>query len=209
MTAASFGFLCFSSLLTIIDPIAAAPLFVTMTSGTSASARRRIAMKACAVALGLLLVFAIGGRLIFGAFGITIEAFRIAGGILFFVMALPMLLGGTKRGEAADESHEADPSVVPLGMPIIAGPGAISTVMVLMGQSASAWHVASLVIAVVLVIATTALFLLLAPAIMRVLGRSGVQVITQVMGLIMCVIGIQFILDGLRPVVIEILSSAR
>jgi multiple antibiotic resistance protein len=209
MTAASFGFLCFSSLLTIIDPIAAAPLFVTMTSDASASARRRIAMKACAVALGLLLVFAIGGRLIFGAFGITIEAFRIAGGILFFVMALPMLLGGTKRGDAADEAHEVDPSVVPLGMPIIAGPGAISTVMVLMGQSASAWHVASLVIAVVLVIATTALFLLLAPAIMRVLGRSGVQVITQVMGLIMCVIGIQFILDGLRPVVIEILSSAR
>ena len=210
MTIVSFGFLCFSSLLTIIDPIAAAPLFVTMTSKSSATARRRIALKACAVALGLLLVFAIGGRLIFGAFGITIEAFRIAGGILFFVMAMRMLAGSDKRErDEADLTAESDPSIVPLGMPIICGPGAISTVMVLMGQSASPWHVASLVIAVVLVIATTALFLLISPAIMRVLGSAGVHVITQVMGLIMCVIGIQFILDGLRPIVIEILSSAR
>lgn len=209
MNVLGFGFLCFSSLLTIIDPLAAAPLFVTMTSKEDAKARRRIALRACLVALGLLLLFAIGGKLIFSAFGITIEAFRIAGGILFFAMAMPMLLGSERAERDRDDAPAADPSIVPLGMPIIAGPGAISTVMVLMGQSGSALHVVSLVVAVVLVIATTALFLLIAPAIMRVLGRSGVQVVTQVMGLIMCVIGIQFILDGLRPVVIEILSTVR
>ena len=81
--------------------------------------------------------------------------------------------------------------------------------MLLMGQSSSGWHVASLVAAIVLVVATTALFLVISPAILRVVGRSGLKIVTQVMGLIICVVGIQFILDGLRPVVIGILSIPR
>lgn len=210
MGALSFGALCFSSLLTIIDPLAAAPLFVGMTGDADARSRRRMALRACAVAFGLLVLFAAGGRLIFGAFGITIEAFRIAGGILFFAMAMPMLLGaGRHAREQADVHAGADPSIVPLGMPIICGPGAISTVMVLMGQSVTALHVLALFVAIVLVVAVTAGSLLVAPAMLRVVGRSGLQVVTQVMGLIICVIGIQFVIDGVRPLVVEILASVR
>src|SRR5215203_6662315 len=123
-------------------------------------------------------------------------------------MALKMLAG--KEREKPDGSDRAvDPAIVPLGMPIICGPGAMSTVMVLMGQSASAFHVAAFFVALVAVIVTTALFLLISPAALRLIGRSGVHVVTQVMGLIVCVIGILFIIDGVRPVVIDILSAAR
>ncbi len=205
----AFGLLCFSSLFTIIDPLAASPLFVSMTTGQTAQGRRRIALRACGVALGLLLVFAIGGSSILRMFGVTIDAFRIAGGILFVGMALRML-GGHEREKPADTGdHEDDPSVVPLGMPIICGPGAMSTVMVLMGQSTSKLDVAAFFVALITVVAATAAFLLAAPAALRLIGRTGVHVMTQVMGLIVCVIGIQFVIDGVRPVVVDMLSTTR
>lgn len=210
MAALTFGVLSFSSLLTIIDPIAAAPLFVALTDGADAERRRKTALKACAVSLGLLVVFAVAGGLIFRLFGITIDAFRIAGGILFFAMAMPMLTGAERQApEDGEAAHAGDPSIVPLGMPIIAGPGAISTVMVLMGQSASTLEAISLIVAIVGVISVTAAFLIVSPGLVRFIGKSGIHVVTQVMGLIMCVIGIQFIINGLRPVVIDILSSVR
>jgi multiple antibiotic resistance protein len=207
--ALAFGLLCFSSLFTIIDPLAAAPIFVAMTDGSSAVERRRTAVRACAVALGLLLTFAVFGSLILRTFGVTIDAFRIAGGILFVGMALRMLTGseGHERQEAGKTG--ADPAVVPLGMPIICGPGAMSTVMVLMGQSTTSLDIAAFFIALVVVIAATALFLVVSPFALRFIGRSGVHVVTQVMGLIVCVIGIQFVIDGVRPVVVEILAAAR
>ena len=150
MSALTFGVLSFSSLLTIIDPIAAAPLFVALTDGADAERRRKTALKACAVSLGLLVVFAVCGGLIFRLFGITIDAFRIAGGILFFAMAMPMLTGAERKApEDGEAAHTGDPSIVPLGMPIIAGPGAISTVMVLMGQSDSTLEAISLIVAIV------------------------------------------------------------
>lgn len=210
MSALTFGVLSFSSLLTIIDPIAAAPLFVALTDGADAERRRKTALKACAVSLGLLVVFAVAGGLIFRLFGITIDAFRIAGGILFFAMAMPMLTGAERQSpEDGEAAHAGDPSIVPLGMPIIAGPGAISTVMVLMGQSASTLEAVSLIVAIVGVIAVTAAFLIISPGLVRFIGKSGIHVVTQVMGLIMCVIGIQFIINGLRPIVIDILSTVR
>lgn len=210
MNALTFGLLSFSSLLTIIDPIAAAPIFVTLTRGSDPDRRRRTALKASAVSLVLLIVFAVAGGLIFRLFGITIDAFRIAGGILFFAMAMPMLTGAERKApEDGAAGHADDPSIVPLGMPIIAGPGAISTVMVLMGQSGSALEAVGLILAIVGVIAVTAAFLIVSPKLVRFLGQSGVHVVTQVMGLIMCVIGIQFIINGIRPIVVDILSSVR
>jgi multiple antibiotic resistance protein len=204
----SFGLLCFSSLFTIIDPLAAAPLFVAMTDGSTPRERRLVAVRACAVALGLLVAFAVCGSVILKTFGVTIDAFRIAGGILFVGMALRMLKG-EEREKPDGSGTQADPAIVPLGMPVICGPGAMSTVMVLMGQSSSGLHVAAFFVALVAVIAATAVFLMISPAALRLVGRSGVHVVTQVMGLIVCVIGIQFVIDGVRPVVIEILSAAR
>lgn len=206
----AFGLLCFSSLFTIIDPLAAAPVFVALTDGSSPTERRRVALKACAVSLGLLVLFAVAGSGILKLFGITIDAFRIAGGILFVGMALRMLGGHAEAPrEGQRDSTQADPAIVPLGMPMICGPGAISTVMVLMGQTASAFHVVAFFVALVAVIVATALFLIVSPAALRLIGRSGVHVVTQVMGLIVCVIGIQFVIDGVRPVVIGILASIR
>ncbi|MEJ7732966.1 MAG: MarC family protein [Polyangiaceae bacterium] len=212
----SFAVLCFSSLFVIIDPIAVAPVFVSMTDGQRDLERRRSAVRACAVALGVLLLFAIGGGLIFRLFGITMEAFRIAGGILFFVMAMKMLAGDEHRagvpaggdGAAVRAAAGGDPAVVPLGVPLICGPGAISTVMVLMGQSNSAARVASLLSAIVLVVAATALVLVLSPHVLRRFGKTGVALTTRMMGLLCCVIGIQFVIDGVRPIAIGILSAA-
>ncbi|MFY9223944.1 MAG: NAAT family transporter [Blastocatellia bacterium] len=204
----SFGLLSFTSLLTIIDPIAAAPVFVTMTEKYDNIARRQTAFRACLSALVILLVFAIGGGVIFKIFGITVDALRIAGGILFFMMAMQMLLG-KERSANNNESLNLDQAIVPLGIPLICGPGAISTVMVLMGQNRSISHVAVLILAIVLVIVLTALVLLVSPNIVKLIGKSGVAVITRVIGLIVCTIGIQFIIDGLKPVIVNILSSVK
>ncbi|MEW6282404.1 MAG: MarC family protein [Candidatus Eremiobacterota bacterium] len=207
MNALAFGLLSFSSLFTIIDPLGVAPLFVGLTRQADARERRRMAVKACLVALGLLVVFAVCGSLILKLFGITIHAFRIAGGILFFSMAAGMLTGHHRPQPSNDT--EGDPAVVPLGMPLICGPGALSTVMVLMGQATSGWHVASFFAALLLTLSLTLAVLLAAPAALRLLGKSGVQVVTQVMGLILCVIGVQFIVDGVRPLVLDMLNLTR
>lgn len=204
----SFGLLSFTSLFTIIDPLGVAPVFVAMTNRYEERRRRITALKACAVALSILLVFALFGGLIFKAFGITIESLRIAGGILFFVMALPMLTGAHKHAPAEDDAAN-DPSVVPLGIPLICGPGAISTVMVLMGQQSSALYAAMVLVGLILALTVTALVLIISPRIVKLMGRTGIEVVTKVMGLIVCAIGIQFVIDGVRPVVVEILSSVR
>lgn len=209
MAVLAFAVLCASSLLTIIDPVAAAPLFVAITGGQDEPARRRTAIRACLVAGGLLTVFAAAGGAIFGLFGITIDAFRIAGGILFFTLAMPMLTGRATAHAPTDTAGGDDPAIVPLGMPIIAGPGAISTVMVLMGQADGAAQVVALHLAIVVTVTITACALWLAPVLMRRLGRSGIALITRVLGLIMCVIGIQFVIDGVRPVVIELIRASR
>ncbi|MFO0634043.1 MAG: MarC family protein [Nannocystaceae bacterium] len=205
----AFTALCASSLLTIIDPIAAAPLFVATTATQSPAERRRTAVRATAVALALLCLFAAAGGAIFRLFGITIEAFRIAGGILFFTMALPMLSGARSAHPSQPDAHADDPAIVPLGMPIIAGPGAISTVMVLMGQADGLGQALGVYVAIAIACGVTVATLWLAPSLLHRLGRSGIALVTRVLGLIMCVIGIQFVIDGLRPVVIEVIRAAR
>jgi multiple antibiotic resistance protein len=203
----SFGLLSFTSLFTIIDPFAAAPIFVTMTEQYNQNQRRQAAFRACTAALVILLVFAICGGVIFKIFGITVDALRIAGGILFFIMALQMLMGKERKAEG--ESLDLDQAIVPLGIPLICGPGAISTVMVLMGQNRSLGHITVLILAIGLVIILTAVVLLVSPRIVKFIGKTGIAVITKVIGLIVCTIGIQFVIDGLKPIIINILASAK
>jgi multiple antibiotic resistance protein len=212
MNALSFGALCFSSLFTVIDPIAAAPVFATLTRGESRSVVRRIAVRACFVALAVLVVFATGGAFVFRLFGITIDAFRIGGGIVFLLIGLPMLSGSSSHGSAEAASPGAakrDPSVVPLGVPLIGGPGAITTVMLLMGQAQGALHTAALFAALLLSIAATCAVLVVSPALTSRLGHAGLELVTRVMGLIVVVIGVQFVIDGARPIAIDILRSAH
>ncbi len=203
MTSFSFGLLCLSSLITIIDPLATAPLFISLTQGCTVPERRAVAGRACRVALVLLLVFAVGGSTILKVFGITIHAFRIAGGLLFFGTGAGMLRGGSHAQPSQED--DVDLAIVPLAMPLICGPGALSTVMVLMGQATSVGQVLAFFVALVLAVLLTWLCLLAAPRALRMLGKSGIVVLTQVLGLILCVIGVQFVADGIRPLLQEIL----
>lgn len=182
MTAVSFGLLCFSSLFTVIDPVAAAPVFVALMQGRSREEMQKTARRACAIALGVLAVFALSGALVFRIFGITLDAFRIGGGLVFLTIGLPMMAGRSDKEVPDQEATQNDPSVVPLGVPLLAGPGAITTVMVLMGQSRGPTHVAALMIALVLVLLATCAMLMIAPVVLRRLGPVGLSLVTRVMG---------------------------
>jgi multiple antibiotic resistance protein len=201
MSVVAFGALCMSSLFTVIDPIGVAPIFASMTSGADSRARRRFAFKACLTALCVLAAFAVGGSALLRLFGVTIEAFQIAGGILFGLLGLSML-DLTGHGEKPDDvTDEQDPSVVPLGVPLIGGPGAMTTVMVLTGQAETWGHATVLGAAVVIVMALTWLILVMAPSLLARLGREGIALTTKLMGLVVLVIGVQFVIDGVVTVV--------
>jgi multiple antibiotic resistance protein len=205
--ALRFGLLAFTSLFTVINPISAAPIFVSMTTGSTDAARRRAAVKASLAAGLALLIFEAAGGIIFSFFGITVPAFQIAGGILFTMISIKTLNNG--KEEISPEEMEGDPSIVPLAIPTIAGPGAISTVMALVGQATSLPHRAALAGAISANIVLTLVILLAAPAIVAALGTTGQRIIAKVMGLITCVIGIQFVINGVTPVLQHIIKGAR
>lgn len=203
-----FAVLAFSSLFSVINPISAAPIFVALTLGTSAGERRRAAIRACLAAAAVLAVFAAAGGAIFSFFGITVPAFQIAGGMLFTLMSLREMNGQERRlGE--DDADKADPSIVPLGIPVISGPGAISAVMVLVGQAQDGPRRLALGAAIAVNIVLTLAILLAAPAIVSRIGATGQRIVSKIMGLITAVIGIQFVLNGVSTVLMEIIRAAR
>jgi multiple antibiotic resistance protein len=210
---ANFVVLAFSSLFSVINPIEAAPLFVSLTRGME-SRRKELAFRASLAAALILAVFALAGGAIFSFFGITLPAFQIAGGILFTSIGLSTLrfddrAERAEEAEEADSASKADPSIVPLGMPLIAGPGAISTVMVLVGQARDGGHRTALAIAIVANILLTLIILLAAPVLVRRIGATGQRIVSKIMGLITAVIGVQFVLNGVETVALAILKAGR
>jgi multiple antibiotic resistance protein len=165
-------------------------------------------VRACLAAAIILAVFALTGGAIFAFFGITLPAFQIAGGLLFTIMGLTTLRGDAHPDPAPDPPS-SDPSIVPIGMPMIAGPGAISTVMVLVGQARDGGHRIALAAAIAANIALTLVILLAAPAIVARIGTTGQRIVSKVMGLITAVIGVQFILNGVETVALAILRTSR
>lgn len=192
-----FGVLAFSSLLAMLNPLEAAPLFVASTQRHE-DRRRQIAIRAATAAGIAMLVFAVGGGALFAFFGITVPAFQIAGGLLFIITGLRQLNG-------AHEEHAAstgdDPSIVPLGIPTLAGAGTLSTVMVLAGQAPTPLHKTALGLAILLNVALAMAALLLAPAVVRKLGPTGGDALGRVMGLLAAVLGVQFVINGVTAVV--------
>lgn len=191
----------FVTLFVIIDPLGLAPLFVALTTGETAARRRTIALTACLVAAGVLTVFGIFGDTVLAFAGISMPAFRVAGGALLFLTALDMLFEKrTKRregqGEAAD--HDNDPSVFPLAIPLIAGPGAIATMILLASQGDGdlTWMLSIHLVMVAVLVVTFVLFLA-AGVLERVLGPLGINVITRLLGMLLAALSVQFILDGL------------
>ena len=190
----------FVTMFVVIDPIGLSPLFIALTSGMDARQRRAIGLRACLIAAGLLTVFGLAGEMILNAVGITMPAFRIAGGILLFLTALDMLFERRtqrREGQQADPNH--DLSVFPLATPLIAGPGAIATMILLMGQSGGSLAGMMTVLGLLwAMLAVTFVFFLAATPIERLLGRTGTIVITRLLGMLLAALSVQFVIDGVR-----------
>jgi multiple antibiotic resistance protein len=188
----------------IVDPIGTLPFFVSLTAGFSDSDRDVILHRSVLVLGGVLALFALVGRFLFQAFGFTLAAFEIAGGILLFMVAYDMLRGEvTKVRLTAQDREEAiarrdELSVVPLGIPLLAGPGAISTVMIYEGDASNS-PISILATFVAIAITTVAAFVILryGQPILRALGRVGVMAMTRVLGLLLAAVGVQFVISGI------------
>lgn len=191
----------FVTLFVVIDPIGLAPLFVALTQGMTARARRAIGLRACAVAIGLLTVFGLFGTKVLDFIGISMPAFQISGGILLFLTALDMLFerrSKRRKGTASEDDPANDPSVFPLAMPLIAGPGAMATIVLLAGAPGIDWAgvlaVHLMMVAVIVVVFT---MFLGAGLLERALGPTGINVITRLLGMLLAALSVQFVLNGL------------
>src|SRR5579872_4175993 len=190
----------------VVDPVALIPLFSRLTQGASVAYRRRMAAKAVVVAAGILLLFALGGAAFLRVMGISLEAFRIFGGLLLFLLALEMVFAresGTRTSsdEAAESRRRADISVFPLAFPFIAGPAALATILLWFGRiqlPAQAGLFAGLIVAAALVLAIVLALLFVAEPLMRVIGVTGANVASRLLGVILGALAVQFVLDGLR-----------
>ena len=196
----AFLITAFATLFVVIDPPGLVPMFIALTRGMSAERRRAMARRACIIASVLLTAFGLFGESILGFIGISMPAFRIAGGILLFLTALDMLFERrTQRREGQQAEADHDPSVFPLATPLIAGPGAIATMILLMGQSGETWIGAAFVIGLLLLMMlVTFAFLLASPPLEKLLGRTGVIVITRLLGMLLAALSVQFVIDGVR-----------
>jgi len=202
MVDLAFGATAMASIFAIVDPLGVVPFFSVLTEGMKPSEKQQIVSKACLTATITLGVFAVFGQWIFAGFGFTIPAFKIAGGILLFGVSLEMLHGERSRSrltaQEREETLERDEvAVVPLGIPLLAGPGAITTVMIYMTGSVSDPADKLFVFAGILVAVLSAFVLLHnADRIFRRIGRTGTRAVGRVMGLLLAAIAMQFIIDG-------------
>lgn len=202
-----------SALFFVVDPIGLVPVFVAMTEGDSAEKRRATAKKACLIFVGVLTFFTIGGGLIFQLLGVSLAAFKIAGGILLMLTALDMLrskqsdtrTSGEEIGEAA---RKDDIAVVPLAMPLLAGPGAIATVMVLTAKAQNFWQLIPVLVSVLVTAVASYLMLRAATHVDRVMGVSGRAILERVMGLLLAAIAVQFVVTGVRDAFPEVFPTA-
>ncbi len=200
MTDTAFLITSFTTLVVVIDPPAQTPIFVALTQGMDRHMRRVIAIRACLTAAGILAMFAAFGEAVLSFIGISMEAFRVAGGVLLFLTALDMLFERrTKRREnSAEEEEHPDPSVFPLGIPLIAGPGAIATMILLAGQTPGIEGLAIVIGMMLIVVAMVFVTYLTSGAVARLLGKTGLNVLTRLLGMLLAALSVQFILDGLK-----------
>ena len=192
----------FVALFVVIDPIGMTPLFVALTAGMETRRRRMIAVRACVTAFGLLTVFGLFGDAVLEFIGISMPAFRIAGGILLLLTAFDMLFerrAARRQGQAQEEDLTDDPSVFPLAMPLIAGPGAMATMVLITSDPSIDWT-GMLAIHLVMgaVTAVVLILFLFAGILERVLGPTGINLVTRLFGMLLAALSIQFILDGLQ-----------
>jgi multiple antibiotic resistance protein len=208
----SFALVAFSSLIVIINPVMVTSVFITLTANATPRAKRTIIQKTTIIAFLVLLVFAISGTLVFKFFSITIGAFQIAGGIILFSVAMGMLHATASRTkQTPEEMDEAmsrdDIAVVPLAIPMVSGPGAITTVIVLSGEARAIPNMAILFLAIVIAMGIVFVMLRNAARIQKYLGPSGLNITTRLMGLVLAAVAVQFVIRGVESVLPELVAS--
>ena len=200
-----FGTLAFTSLLAILNPLSAVPVFVAMTAHYDARHRAATLRRAIFTAFVVMVAFSLLGGLILRFFGITTHAFQIAGGIIFFSIGWDMLHARRSRVKTTEEEEtegaaREDIGIIPLGLPSLAGPGTITTVIALDSQAESMPQMVAVYVAIVLVCLIAWAVLAAAPVVVRKLGQTGMNVFTRIMGLLVMVIGSQFVINGVTTV---------
>ena len=198
-----FSVLALSSIFFLVDPFAALPTFLAVTAGDDKHRRRAIARKASITAFTLLTAFAFAGQYIFRAFGITLPAFEIAGGIILLLIGLDML--NAKRSPTQETGPEAeaaaskeDAGIVPLGIPMLAGPGSITSVMVLVGQAQGHWSwMAAIVASIFITAAVSYLVLGNSDRVAAMLGETGIRILVRIMGLLLVALAVQYFVNGM------------
>jgi multiple antibiotic resistance protein len=197
-----FSVLALSSIFFLVDPFAAIGSFLAITAGASPARRKRMAGKASLTCFIVLSSFALAGQFIFKMFGITLPAFEIAGGLILMLIGIDML--EAKRSptqestsEAEEAAHKEDAGIVPLGIPMLAGPGAISSVMVMVGQATSYWQMGAILGSIAITAGISYGVLGGAERLQRVLGETGIRILVRIMGLLLVALAMQFFVNGL------------
>ncbi len=195
----------FVLLFVVIEPVSLVPLFGALTRGEGDDCRRRIAFKSTTLAASILFAFAFAGDYLLRALGISFDAFKIAGGLLLFLLAVDMVfarqsgLRSTTLRERDEARYREDISVFPMAFPLIAGPGSLATVLLLVGETGGDWvMLTGLLVVLTLILGLTLVLLLLTPHVMRVLGVTGANVISRLLGVVLVALAVQFVVDGIK-----------
>lgn len=208
-----FSLVAFSSIFFLVDPFAAVPTFLGLTGNASVLERKRMARRAAWTCFVVLSAFAAAGSLIFKLFGITMPAFEIAGGLILLLIGLEMLQAQRSAtqevpGEVQEAAQREDVGVIPLGIPMLAGPGAISTVMVLMGQSPRWWQAVPVFFAIAVSALASYAVLAAAGRVRQMLGETGIRILMRLMGLLLTAVAVQFMVNGLAVLGVVHLGGA-
>lgn len=206
----SFGLLCITSFFTLINPLGTMPVFMSMTADLTVDERNKTAKKASVVSFFTIIAFAVTGQLLFNFFGISVNSFRVVGGVIFFIMGMDMLqarLGHVKIKDDEVKKYITDISVTPLAIPMICGPGAITNAIVLMEDATTFLKKSVLLVSISLIMMLTYFILYSSSRLIKLLGQTGINVMMRIMGLIVMVIAVEFFFSGLKPIVLDILNG--
>jgi multiple antibiotic resistance protein len=199
----SFSLLSLSAIFFVVDPMGVIPIFIAMTRHDTPEKRRSMALRATVAAFFILTTFAMAGTLIFRVFGVTLGAFKVAGGILLLLTSIEMLRAQPARTRTSPEeeregAEKEDVAIFPLAIPLLAGPGSIATVTTLMAKAGRILFAVPVILSIAITCAASYLMLLAAERIQRLLGVTGLNVMNRVIGLIIGAIAVQFMFDGIR-----------
>ncbi len=205
-----FAISAFATVFAIVNPLGNIPFYFAITEGYTSEQKQRVVAKTCMVVLAVLFIFAVFGQWIFSLYGITIPSFKIAGGILLFTIAFSMLQGQKSKTKITDEEHEEAMQkeavgIVPLGIPMFAGPGAITTVMILVSDSSSypdsQLYLLAIAFAIILTVVISFIVLRNSSIIYNLMGKSGAMAFSRIMGLLLAAVAVNYILSGLAQAI--------